>query len=142
MYSDKLMDGLKEKRDKRLLHVGCTIEKVTRKVIELTSKFFAGLVWKKYQKIIFKKLRKHWIVWSVNYYFCAFISIIIILGAIFHFQEEDIRPVKLAIDRPSEKFLAFLDKYYGLSKIIPQNNKFVVFQGFFDDGMYFFFSFL
>ncbi|KAF3424309.1 hypothetical protein E2986_06656 [Frieseomelitta varia] len=49
-------------------------------------------------------------------------------------SEEDIRPVKLAIDRPSEKFLAFLDKYYGLSKIIPQNNKFVVFRGFFDDG--------
>ncbi|XP_076759819.1 alpha-tubulin N-acetyltransferase [Xylocopa sonorina] len=48
-------------------------------------------------------------------------------------SEENIRPVKLAIDRPSEKFLAFLDKYYGLSKIIPQNNKFVVFQGFFDD---------
>lgn len=48
-------------------------------------------------------------------------------------SEEDIRPVKLAIDRPSEKFLAFLDKHYGLSKIIPQNNKFVVFQGFFDD---------
>ncbi|XP_076171302.1 alpha-tubulin N-acetyltransferase isoform X2 [Ptiloglossa arizonensis] len=48
-------------------------------------------------------------------------------------SEENIRPVKLAIDRPSGKFLAFLDKYYGLSKIIPQNNKFVVFQGFFDD---------
>ncbi|XP_017763751.1 PREDICTED: alpha-tubulin N-acetyltransferase-like [Eufriesea mexicana] len=48
-------------------------------------------------------------------------------------SEENIRPVKLAIDRPSEKFLAFLDKYYNLSKIIPQNNKFVVFQGFFDD---------
>ncbi|XP_078041977.1 alpha-tubulin N-acetyltransferase isoform X1 [Augochlora pura] len=48
-------------------------------------------------------------------------------------SEENIRPVKLAIDRPSEKFLAFLDKHYGLSKIIPQNNKFVVFQGFFDD---------
>ncbi|KYQ52442.1 Alpha-tubulin N-acetyltransferase [Trachymyrmex zeteki] len=48
-------------------------------------------------------------------------------------SEENIRPVKLAIDRPSEKFLAFLHKYYGLSKIIPQNNKFVVFEGFFDD---------
>ncbi|XP_015184067.1 PREDICTED: alpha-tubulin N-acetyltransferase-like isoform X2 [Polistes dominula] len=47
--------------------------------------------------------------------------------------EENIRPVKLAIDRPSEKFLAFLQKHYGLSKIIPQNNKFVVFEGFFDD---------
>ncbi|KOX71873.1 Alpha-tubulin N-acetyltransferase [Melipona quadrifasciata] len=78
LYSGKLVDGLKEERDKRLLHVGFAIEKVTRK-------------------------------------------------------EEDIRPVKLAIDRPSEKFLAFLDKHYGLSKIIPQNNKFVVFQGFFDD---------
>lgn len=48
-------------------------------------------------------------------------------------SEENIRPVKLAIDKPSEKFLAFLDKYYGLTKIIPQNNLFVVFQGFFDD---------
>ncbi|XP_011342196.1 alpha-tubulin N-acetyltransferase isoform X2 [Ooceraea biroi] len=48
-------------------------------------------------------------------------------------SEENIRPVKLAIDRPSEKFLAFLHKYYRLSKIIPQNNKFVVFEGFFDD---------
>ncbi|XP_015607951.1 alpha-tubulin N-acetyltransferase isoform X1 [Cephus cinctus] len=47
--------------------------------------------------------------------------------------EENITPMKLAIDRPSEKFLAFLQKYYGLSRIIPQNNKFVVFQGFFDD---------
>ncbi|CAL1679725.1 unnamed protein product [Lasius platythorax] len=48
-------------------------------------------------------------------------------------SEENIRPVKLAIDRPSEKLLAFLRKYYGLSKIISQNNKFVVFEGFFDD---------
>ncbi|XP_031773408.1 alpha-tubulin N-acetyltransferase isoform X2 [Apis florea] len=48
-------------------------------------------------------------------------------------SEENIRPVKLAIDRPSEKFLAFLSKHYALTKIIPQNNKFVVFQGFFDD---------
>ncbi|KAK0180788.1 hypothetical protein PV327_003135 [Microctonus hyperodae] len=47
--------------------------------------------------------------------------------------EERIRPVKLAIDRPSEKFLQFLHKHYGLAGIIPQNNKFVVFQGFFDD---------
>ncbi|KAK2585296.1 hypothetical protein KPH14_009981 [Odynerus spinipes] len=48
-------------------------------------------------------------------------------------SEENIKPVKLAIDRPSEKFLAFLQKHYGLSKIIPQNNKFVVFEGFFND---------
>ncbi|XP_043465066.1 alpha-tubulin N-acetyltransferase-like [Leptopilina heterotoma] len=47
--------------------------------------------------------------------------------------EENLRPVKLAIDRPSEKFLSFMNKYYGLSDIISQNNKFVVFEGFFDD---------
>ncbi|XP_033224245.1 alpha-tubulin N-acetyltransferase-like [Belonocnema kinseyi] len=47
--------------------------------------------------------------------------------------EEEQRPIKLAIDRPSDKFLAFLHKYHGLSGIIPQNNKFVVFEGFFDD---------
>ncbi|XP_043287041.1 alpha-tubulin N-acetyltransferase-like [Venturia canescens] len=47
--------------------------------------------------------------------------------------EEKIKPVKLAIDRPSEKFLQFLRKHYGLDRVIPQNNKFVVFQGFFDD---------
>ncbi|XP_012254167.1 alpha-tubulin N-acetyltransferase [Athalia rosae] len=47
--------------------------------------------------------------------------------------EEKIQPVKIAIDRPSDKFLAFLKKHYGLTRIIPQNNKFVVFQGFFDN---------
>ncbi|XP_015517513.1 alpha-tubulin N-acetyltransferase 1 isoform X1 [Neodiprion lecontei] len=47
--------------------------------------------------------------------------------------EEKITPLKLAIDRPSEKLLAFLRKHYGLTRIIPQNNKFVVFHGFFDD---------
>ncbi|XP_066584699.1 alpha-tubulin N-acetyltransferase-like [Prorops nasuta] len=51
----------------------------------------------------------------------------------FMLNNENLRPVKLAIDRPSEKFLAFLHKYYGLSKAINQNNNFVVFHGFFDD---------
>ncbi|XP_014210502.1 alpha-tubulin N-acetyltransferase-like [Copidosoma floridanum] len=51
----------------------------------------------------------------------------------FMLAEENLRPIKLAIDRPSEKFLAFLKKHYGLTEIIPQNNKFVVFKGFFDD---------
>jgi hypothetical protein len=37
----------------------------------------------------------------------------------------------LAIDRPSEKFLGFLYKHYGLEKILPQANNFVVFEGFF-----------
>lgn len=89
--------------------------------------------------------KKTWI--SIFYIYIKLILIIrnnfILLNAIFNFQEENIRPVKLAIDRPSEKFLAFLSKHYALTKIIPQNNKFVVFQGFFDDGKYFFFfSFL
>lgn len=46
-------------------------------------------------------------------------------------KEENIEPVKLAIDRPSEKFLGFLKKHYGLSGAIPQMNNFVVFDGFF-----------
>ncbi|XP_057333363.1 alpha-tubulin N-acetyltransferase-like [Microplitis mediator] len=51
----------------------------------------------------------------------------------FMLAEERIRPVKLAIDRPSDKFLRFLRRHYGLDEIIPQNNKFVVFRGFFDN---------
>lgn len=51
----------------------------------------------------------------------------------FSFQEEGIQPVKLAIDRPSEKFLAFLKKHYNLDNPIPQMNNFVVFDGFFPE---------
>ncbi|KAJ8667502.1 hypothetical protein QAD02_009165 [Eretmocerus hayati] len=47
--------------------------------------------------------------------------------------EENLKPIKLAIDRPSDKFLAFLMKHYKLTSVVPQNNKFVVFKGFFDD---------
>ncbi|CAD6232893.1 GSCOCG00007035001-RA-CDS [Cotesia congregata] len=50
----------------------------------------------------------------------------------FMLVEERIRPVKLAIDRPSDKFLRFLRRHYDLEEVIPQNNKFVVFRGFFD----------
>ncbi|XP_075229251.1 alpha-tubulin N-acetyltransferase-like isoform X2 [Lycorma delicatula] len=46
-------------------------------------------------------------------------------------REENTVPHRLAIDKPSEKFLAFLYKHYGLSKIIPQTNNFVIFDGFF-----------
>ncbi|XP_053677670.1 alpha-tubulin N-acetyltransferase [Anopheles nili] len=46
-------------------------------------------------------------------------------------QEENIHPDELAIDRPSEKLLGFLQKHYGLSKKIPQMNNFVVYEGFF-----------
>lgn len=42
-------------------------------------------------------------------------------------------PVKCTVDRPSEKLIQFLKKYYGLEKIIPQANKFVLYEGFFDE---------
>ena len=36
-------------------------------------------------------------------------------------------------DRPSSKFLNFLQKYYGLKDYVPQNNNFVVFKDYFID---------
>lgn len=45
--------------------------------------------------------------------------------------EEHVQPRHLAIDRPSDKFLYFLRKYYNLTQMIPQVNNFVVFDGFF-----------
>ncbi|XP_036216173.1 alpha-tubulin N-acetyltransferase 1 isoform X3 [Bactrocera oleae] len=48
-------------------------------------------------------------------------------------NEERWIPVKCSVDRPSEKLLQFLKKYYGLEKIIPQANKFVLYEGFFDE---------
>ena len=47
--------------------------------------------------------------------------------------KEKIEPRKLGIDRPSSKFLNFLDKYYGLKDYVPQNNNFVVFKDYFTD---------
>ncbi|CAE6921220.1 unnamed protein product [Symbiodinium natans] len=49
-------------------------------------------------------------------------------------QREEISPEKMGYDRPSPKFLAFLRKHYGLCKHKPQNNNFVVFDAFWDDG--------
>ncbi|KAL1517301.1 hypothetical protein ABEB36_001082 [Hypothenemus hampei] len=46
-------------------------------------------------------------------------------------QREQIEPVKLAIDRPSNKFLGFLNKHYGLNTPVKQMNNYVVFDGFF-----------
>ncbi|XP_044732668.1 alpha-tubulin N-acetyltransferase-like [Chrysoperla carnea] len=46
-------------------------------------------------------------------------------------KDEDVEPVRLAIDRPSKKFLGFLSKHYHLNRVIPQMNNFVVFEGFF-----------
>jgi len=49
-----------------------------------------------------------------------------------HFLKvEDFNISQLVIDRPSTKFLAFLNKHYRLHDIIPQVNNFVVFEGFF-----------
>ncbi|XP_008190546.1 alpha-tubulin N-acetyltransferase isoform X5 [Tribolium castaneum] len=46
-------------------------------------------------------------------------------------QTESIEPVKMAIDRPSEKFLGFLNKHYSLNNPVKQMNNYVVFDGFF-----------
>lgn len=69
-------------------------------------------------------------------------------------EEEHYDPSKLAIDRPSEKLIGFLQKHYGsyinpfifeynfnifispikgLNRTIPQMNNFVVYEGFFGD---------
>ncbi|XP_069491428.1 alpha-tubulin N-acetyltransferase 1 isoform X2 [Ambystoma mexicanum] len=48
-------------------------------------------------------------------------------------QQEQVDPKQLAVDRPSEKFLCFLQKHYNLHSTIPQVNNFVVFEGFFQD---------
>jgi len=47
-------------------------------------------------------------------------------------RHQNVGPQHLAVDRPSDKFLFFLRKHYGLTHIIPQVNNFVVFEGFFD----------
>ena len=37
----------------------------------------------------------------------------------------------MAYDRPSEKLIGFLKKHYNLSRFIPQNNNYVIFDRFF-----------
>ncbi|KAJ8916882.1 hypothetical protein NQ315_013350 [Exocentrus adspersus] len=46
-------------------------------------------------------------------------------------QKEEIEPVQMAIDRPSDKFLGFLNKHYTLHSPVKQMNNYVVFDGFF-----------
>ena len=48
-------------------------------------------------------------------------------------QKEKIEPRKLGYDRPSPKFINFLNKYFGLKYYVPQNNNFVVFKDYFID---------
>lgn len=44
---------------------------------------------------------------------------------------ENCSPDKIAYDRPSEKLIKFLKKYYNLKDYIPQNNNFVIFNDYF-----------
>ena len=46
-------------------------------------------------------------------------------------QEFGVHPRRLAYDRPSGKLIGFLKKHYGLSKYVPQNNNFVIFDDYF-----------
>ncbi|KAF5296563.1 hypothetical protein FQA39_LY12481 [Lamprigera yunnana] len=48
-------------------------------------------------------------------------------------QKEQVDPSKLAIDRPSEKLLSFLNKHYRLENAMRQMNNYVVFDGFFPE---------
>ena len=48
-------------------------------------------------------------------------------------SKEKIVPKKMGFDRPSQKFLNFLNKYYGLNDYVPQNNNYVVFKDYFND---------
>ena len=48
-------------------------------------------------------------------------------------SKEKIEPRKMGFDRPSPKFLNFLNKYYDLNDYVPQNNNYVVFKDYFKD---------
>uniref|UniRef100_A0A672FRM1 Alpha-tubulin N-acetyltransferase 1 n=1 Tax=Salarias fasciatus TaxID=181472 RepID=A0A672FRM1_SALFA len=49
----------------------------------------------------------------------------------FVLQHKNLQPVQMAYDRPSPKFLSFLEKHFCLTDSVPQVNNFVVFDGFF-----------
>ena len=46
-------------------------------------------------------------------------------------ENEHIEPQMIAIDRPSKLCLSFMRKHFGLENYVPQNNKFVVFNEYF-----------
>ena len=52
---------------------------------------------------------------------------------LFEFMLDDQRtePHYLAYDKPTEKFLSFLSKHYGLKTFVPQVNNFVIFTNYF-----------
>ncbi|XP_077536015.1 alpha-tubulin N-acetyltransferase 1-like isoform X2 [Haemaphysalis longicornis] len=47
-------------------------------------------------------------------------------------ETEQVAASKLAIDQPSEKMLAFMERHFGLTQPLPQSNHFAVFPGFFE----------
>jgi alpha-tubulin N-acetyltransferase 1 len=49
-------------------------------------------------------------------------------------EGEGVTATQLAYDKPSNKFLPFLRKHFGLSRYQPQNNNFVIFDEFFHSG--------
>uniref|UniRef100_A0A3B1J3W8 Alpha-tubulin N-acetyltransferase 1 n=1 Tax=Astyanax mexicanus TaxID=7994 RepID=A0A3B1J3W8_ASTMX len=49
----------------------------------------------------------------------------------FMLEHKKVEPEQMAYDRPSPKFLAFLEKHFELKHGVPQVNNFVVFDGFF-----------
>ena len=48
-------------------------------------------------------------------------------------MKEKIEARKMGFDRPSMKFINFLNKYFGLNDYVPQNNNYVVFKDYFID---------
>lgn len=46
-------------------------------------------------------------------------------------EKENILPEKIAYDKPSDKLIKFLKKYYNLKDYIPQNNNYVIFNEYF-----------
>jgi len=47
-------------------------------------------------------------------------------------QNEGVDPSKLAYDRPSPKLIGFMRKHFGLTDYVPQQNKFVIFNQYFE----------
>ncbi|KAK7079028.1 Alpha-tubulin N-acetyltransferase 1, partial [Halocaridina rubra] len=48
-------------------------------------------------------------------------------------RDQNVKPDHMAVDKPSDKFLGFLKKHYGLWKQVPQINNFVVYDSFFSE---------
>ena len=54
----------------------------------------------------------------------------------FMLRNENSSPNKVAIDRPSQKLIAFMRKHYALSDYIPQNNNYVIYRQYFSSYEY------